>query len=287
MSRLVGIHGKPYVSLDGIIDVGRDGAVLGAIDDEITRALVALEPGQTGAGLKHMGICAPWVNADDTIDASDVIERFTFAEWQTLVSLSDDPAEFDPARWREIRFGDETDHPFNRRQIRWLTYRYGVYFPWKVCVHLVENHRWEDKHSGAGKHFTDEARALMPTTVAWLKELPFVEMGRVVLFGLMPHDHAPAHRDSEPGRELSVAQSLSIDPRGTKRFFLQSPDGDVTDVASRLYWFNDMDYHGVHADPYFRYSIRVDGVYRPSFLKDLLRGARSPSPGERGQGHRS
>lgn len=32
-----------------------------------------------------------------------------------------------------------------------------------------------------------------------------------------------------------------------------------------------MDYHGVHADPFFRYSIRVDGVYRPSFLKDLQR----------------
>jgi Rieske 2Fe-2S family protein len=91
----------------------------------------------------------------------------------------------------------------------------------------------------------------------------------------MPNDHAPAHRDSEPGRDLQVAQSLSIDPRGTKRFFLQSADGEeVVDVDSHLYWFNDMDYHGVHADPFFRYSIRVDGVYRPSFLKDLQRRRR-------------
>lgn len=271
MSRLVGIHGRPYLSLDGIIDTGPDGAVLRAIDDEVTRALVDLEPGQTGGGLKHMGICAPWVNSDPYIDYGDVIERFSFAEWQQLVALADDPTIFDPARWRETRFGDETDHPLNRRQIRWLTYRHGVYFPWKVCVHLLENDRWEDKHSGAGKDFTDEAKALMPTTVAWLKELPFVEVGRIVLFGLMPNDHAPSHRDSEPGQDLSVAQSLSIDPRGTKRFYLQTPDGEVTDVDTQLYWFNDMDYHGVHADPFFRYSIRVDGVYRPSFLKDLLR----------------
>jgi hypothetical protein len=274
MSRLVGIHGRPYISLDGVIDTGRDGAVLAAIDDEVTRALVELEPGQTGGGLKHMGICAPWVNADPYIDYGDVIERFSFPEWQQLVALADDPTVFDPARWRETRFGDETDHPLNRRQIRWLTYRHGVYFPWKVCVHLLENDRWEDKHSGAGKDFTDEAKALMPTTVAWLKDLPFVEVGRIVLFGLMPNDHAPAHRDSEPGRDLAVAQSLSIDPRGTKRFYLQTPDGEVTDVDSQLYWFNDMDYHGVHADPFFRYSIRVDGVYRPSFLKDLLRRQR-------------
>lgn len=275
MSRLVGIQGRPYLSLDGVIDVGAGGEVLTAIDDEVTRALVDLEPGQTGGGLKHMGICAPWVNADPYIDYSDVIDGFTFEQWQQLVALADDPADFDPARWRETRFGDETEHPLNRRQIRWLTYRHGVYFPWKVCVHLLENDRWEDKHAGRDKDFTDEAKARFPTTVAWLKELPFVEVGRIVLFGLMPNDHAPAHRDSEPGRDLTIAQSLSIDPRGTKRFYLQSADGsEVVDVDSQLYWFNDMDYHGVHADPFFRYSIRVDGVYRPSFLKDLQRRSR-------------
>jgi Rieske 2Fe-2S family protein len=99
-------------------------------------------------------------------------------------------------------------------------------------------------------------------------------MGRVVIFGLMPNDHAPAHRDSEPGRDLTVAQSLSIDPRGTKEFYLSDPDGEEVDVDSKLYWFNDMDYHGVRSQPVFRYSIRVDGVYRPAFLRDLQRRQR-------------
>ena len=35
-----------------------------------------------------------------------------------------------------------------------------------------------------------------------------------------------------------------------------------------------MDYHGVRSQPFFRYSIRVDGVYRPSFLRDLQRRLR-------------
>ena len=38
-------------------------------------------------------------------------------------------------------------------------------------------------------------------------------------------------------------------------------------VDTRAYWFNDMDYHGVLADPFFRYSIRVDGVFAPGFVE--------------------
>jgi len=272
MARLVGLYGRPYLDLsDAVADVLDDDA-LADIDDEVTRALVHAAPGETGGSLKHMGICAPNVNADPYVDYGDVIARFTVAEWRDLIALADEPSEFDESRWRETRFGDETDHPLNARQRRWLTYRYGVYFPWKVCVHVLENVRWEDKHSGAGKDFTDEAKALMPRTVERLRALPFSELGRVVVFGLMPNDHAPLHRDSEPGKDLVVAQSMSIDPRGTKRFYVSTRDGeDEVDVDSQVYWFNDMDYHGVRADPFFRYSIRVDGTYVPSFLKDLQR----------------
>ncbi len=271
MRPLVGIWGRPYIAMDEVFKDLLSPAVLREIDDEVTRALVDIEPGQTGGGLKHMGICAPWVNDDPFVDYSDVIERFDLDEWKQLVALADDPHAFDVERWREIRFGDETDHPLNRRQMRWLTFRYGVYFPWKVCVHLLENDRWEDKHDGAGKAFTDEALRHFPRTIEVIRSLPFTEMGRVVLFGLMPNDHAPAHRDSEPGRDLSVAQSLSIDPRGDKAFYLANVDGDEVDVDARVYWFNDMDYHGVRAAPFFRYSIRIDGRYEPEFLRALQR----------------
>jgi hypothetical protein len=271
VTRLVGLFGRPYVNLDDILGT----EALAAIDDEITAALALTEPGQTGGSLKHMGVTAPWVNDDGYVDYGDVIERFSFAEWQRLVALADDPGAFDPTQWRQTRFGDETDHPLNVRQMRFLTYRHGVYFPWKVCVHLLENDRWEDKHHGAGKSFTAFARRHLPTTLAWLRSLPFSEVGRVVVFGLLPNDHAPAHRDTEPGTSLSVAQSLSICPRGDKRFYLVDPQQtEEVVVNARLYWFNDMDYHGVKADPFFRYSIRVDGMYRPSFLRDLQRRLR-------------
>ena len=40
-------------------------------------------------------------------------------------------------------------------------------------------------------------------------------------------------------------------------------------VDARAYWFNDMDYHGVLADPFFRYSVRVDGTFVPGFVEQL------------------
>ncbi|HEV8269078.1 MAG TPA: hypothetical protein VGR00_12625, partial [Thermoanaerobaculia bacterium] len=128
------------------------------------------------------------------------------------------------------------------------------------------------KHSGEGKEFSVEAREVFPETVRFLESLPFSEIGRAVIFGLEPNDHAPLHRDTEPGAALAVAQSISLCPRGDKRFFLQNDEHDEPLVVdARAYWFNDMDYHGVLADPFFRYSIRVDGVFTPEFMERLGR----------------
>ena len=272
MGRLVGLFGRPFVNLEPLVDT----SAFAAIDREVTRGLAELDVvGQTGGSLKHMGVTAPWVDDDGYRDYGRVIAGFSFEQWQELVSLADDPTSFDEAQWRETSFGDETDHPLTAKQIRFLTYAHGVYFPWKVCLHLLENDRWDDKHHSSDKQFTAIAESLFATTTAFVRSLPFKEVGRVVLFGLLPNDHAPAHRDSEPGRDLVVAQSMSLCPRGDKRFYLTDPDHDEEVVVrSRAYWFNDMDYHGVKADPFFRYSIRIDGLYAPSFLKDIERSAR-------------
>ncbi len=266
--KLCGIWDRAYVDLSPFIDT----SAFAAIDDEIVYALSRIESSYTGGSLKWMGVVAPWVHDDPYVDYGQVIERFSREELARFVSLADDPSAFDLDA--KYTFGDETDHPLSRAQMLYLKHRYGVYFPWKVCYHLLENDRWEDKHSGEGKHFTDEARREMPKTVAFVESLPFREIGRCVVFGIEANDHAPAHRDSEPGKTLQIAQSISFDPRGTKRFFLCDPDGESeTVVDAPIYWFNDMDYHGVLADPFFRYSVRVDGVFESAFL-DRIRAAR-------------
>jgi Rieske 2Fe-2S family protein len=263
---LWGIFGRPYLDLADVIDL----SPLDALDGEIARGLAEVEPRYTGGTLKWMGVVAPWAMEDGYRDAMQAIESLPDEELEVFFSLAEDPSNFRVDDRDGYRFGDETDYPFTPAQERWLAYRHGVYFPWKTCYHLVENDRWEDKHSGDGKSFGDEAREVFPETVRFLETLPFTQIGRAVIFGLQPNDHAPPLRDSEPGSALQVAQSISLCPRADKRFYLQNDRRDPPLVVkARAYWFNDMDYHGVLADPFFRYSVRVDGTSRPGFVEML------------------
>ena len=270
MSKLWGVFGQPYLDLSPYFDT----SCFPRLDREITRGLAELESEGTGGSLKWMGVVAPWQVDDGYEDLGFAIERMSEEDLLDLVALADDPTTFDRDKLRSYTFGDETDHPLNLRQQRLLAYRHGVYFPWKVCHHLLENDRWEDKHSGQGKRFTEDAERVFPETLAFLRALPFTEIGRCVIFGLQAHDHAPFHRDTEPGKD-GVAHCLNFAPRPGKRLVLASPDGEErVPVEAPIYWFNDMDWHGVEAAPVFRYSIRVDGRYDPAFVRKLAADAR-------------
>ncbi|MBL8603879.1 MAG: hypothetical protein JNK72_18275 [Myxococcales bacterium] len=267
---LWGLYGHPYLALDALIDTH----AFEALDREITLGLTAVDTEGTGATLKHMGVVAPWVMGDGYRDAMHAIEAMSDDAYADFLSLAEPPIAVTPGAPRPA-FGDETERPLTLRQQMLLSLRHGVYFPWKVCYHFLANHLWDDKHSGEGKAFDDAARVHFPRTVAFIESLPFVEVGRAVLFGLNANDHAPLHRDTEPGDALEVAQSISFAPRAGKRFYLQNrPDDAPVVVNARAYWFNDMDYHGVLADPFFRYSIRVDGVFEASFAREVERMAR-------------
>jgi hypothetical protein len=157
----------------------------------------------------------------------------------------------------------------------WLKYRFGVYFPWKVYVELIPNRSWADKSRSEGKDFTRAARAFFPRTVAYVKRLPFAQIGRCNIMGLEANDHGTVHRDG-PGGQAEPDHFISLCPAGNKRLFLWDEAARRrTPVPGRAYWFNDHDYHGVLADPFFRYSVRVDGVFRADFLEALRRACRA------------
>ncbi len=262
--RLWGVFGCPYADLGGLIDT----SCFDALDREITAGLSVVESEYTGGTLKSMGVVAPWVMGDGYRDAMQAISAMSERELVDFVALGDGVAG-------DGAYGDETERPFTRAQQRLLEIRHGVYFPWKVCYHLLANHRWDDKHAGEGKDFSDEAREVFARTVDFVEGLPFTEVGRAVIFGVGANDHCPLHRDTEPGRDPAVAQSVSFSPRGGKRLFLQnSRDAAPTVIDARVWWFNDMDYHGVLADPFFRYSVRVDGVLDPGFVRAVERECR-------------
>ncbi len=262
-----GIAGRPYVNLEPYLDVRS----LEALDDEVSYALTQVPLEYTGGSHKTMGIVPPSMAEDPYVDYGQVIKRFSRAEFQTFVSLSDTPGEFDPERYREYEFGEEREWPLSRKQMLFLKFRYGVYFPWQVFYEMIPTLNWEDKANGAGKDFTPEAKRHFPRLVAFVKKLPFEVVGRCNVLGLEANHHGTVHQDGNPD-DPGAEHFITLCPRKNKRLFLWDEVTKTQSVVEgRAYWFNDHGYHGVLPDPWFRYSIRVDGIFRPDFLATLRR----------------
>lgn len=273
-----GVFGRPYVDLEPYVDLD----ALDALDDEIAVGLAEVPVDYTGGSHRSMEIMPASRAAEAHVDYGEVIAKMTADAYATFRSLASEPIAFPGESDRlGATFGEERDHPLSRRQMLWLEYRFGVYFPWKVYLEMIPNRTWEDKSDPDGKAFTRLARTFFPKTIAFVKSLPFTHIGRCNLMGLASNDHGTVHRDGDPASKKSVDHFITFCPRGDKRLFLWDEEQQQkVDVRGRAYWFDDSDYHGVEADPFFRYSIRVDGVFRPELLArletDLARGRRSP-----------
>ena len=270
MSTIHGIWGRPYVSLEDHLDLG----ALDAVHEEVCLGLTRVPVDYTGGGHRSMGIMPPSREGEAHGDYGEVIRAMSREELVRFRDLADDPAAIDVDTRDALEFGEERAHPLSRRQMLYLKYRYRVYFPWKVYYEMIPNRSWEEKHVAAGKAFTREAQAIFPRTVAFLRSLPFEAIGRANVMGLEANDHGTVHRDCDPAEEAEPAHFITLCPRGDKRLFLWDEAARAkVPVAGRAYWFHDGDYHGVEPDPFFRYSIRVDGVFKRDFLAALRENA--------------
>lgn len=261
-----GVFGRPFVCLDDLFDLSG----LPEIHDEICLALAQMPTGYTGGSHRAMGIMPKACEAEALVDYQEVIRGLDDLGFATFRSLADDPSAIDGERRRDLEFGEEREVPLSTRQMLWLKMRHRVYFPWKVYAELIPNHRWDDKCDPVGKRFTRRAEALLPKTIAFVKGLPFDHLGRCNVMGLEAHDHGTVHRDGIPEAGRTPDPFLTICPRGDKRLYVMDErTGARMVVEGRVVWFNDHDYHGVLADPFFRYSVRVDGPFTPAFQRVL------------------
>jgi hypothetical protein len=248
---------------------------LDAIHDEVCLALASIPTAFTGGSHRSMGIMPKERETDALVDYGEVIQTMSESQFATFMQLGGDA--YAGIRntlqvQRQGSFGEEREWPLNKRQMLWLRTRFGVYFPWKVFVELMASRTWEEKSTADGKAFSKIALQYFPRTIAWVRTLPFAHLGRVILLGLEAHDHGTVHRDGMNPNEL--AQFISVVPGralGNRKtlFLYDDQTGAEHDVDGDAYWFNDGDYHGVRAAPYFRYSIRIDGMLKPEFCAML------------------
>lgn len=265
-----GLFGAPFIDLEPFLDL----TGLDAIHEEICLGLAQVPVDYTGGSHRSMGIMPESRRAEAHVDYGEVIATMTDAEYATLRSLADDPTSFPESR-EGASFGEERDHLLSRRQMLWLEHRFGVYFPWKAYFEMIPNRSWEEKSSPEGKDFTRLAKTFFPETIAFVRRLPFTAIGRCNIMGLAANDHGTVHRDGVPEEKTRVDHFITICPAANKRLFLWDEERrEKVDVRGRAYWFNDSDWHGVEADPYFRYSIRVDGTFRPDWLAAIEGRAR-------------
>ncbi len=265
---LVGLWGQPFLPLDELlVQVGVDLSVLPAIHDEVCLAYASMPVDYTGGSHRSMGIMPPSRRDEAVVDYVEVISGLNDHDWATFVSLADDSADFDDVDRADV--GEERSVPLSRRQMLWLKVRFGVYFPWKGYLELIPNQRWTDKANVEGKRFTRNARTFLPRTCSLVEQLPFVGVGRCNIMGLEAHDHGTVHRDGEPDDQDAPDEFITISPVANKTLFVWDEAAkrahDV--VGANAVWFNDFDYHGVSAAPFFRYSIRVDGVFTDDFRR--------------------
>ncbi|MBX3187437.1 MAG: hypothetical protein KF819_10500 [Labilithrix sp.] len=254
-----GLFGRPFVDLERFIDL----SALEEIHEEICLGLSQVPVDYTGGSHRAMCIMPASRTGEAHADYGEIIPRLGAAEYATFRSLADEPASF-PASPDGATVGEERDHPLSRRQMLWLEYRFGVYFPWKIHLEMIPNRYWDEKSSAEGKDFTRVAKTFFPKTVAFARSLPFEHVGRCNVMGLSGNDHGSVHRDGAPEEKPDADHFVTICPAGNKRLYLWDEEKkEKLPVSSRAYWFNDSDYHGVDADPFFRDSIRVDGVCHP------------------------
>jgi len=258
---LAGLFARPYLDLTPFIDT----SIFPRVDDELCVGLAQLPLSMTGGSHRSMGIMPPSRAHEAHADYGEVLRSLTPAELRDVAALGDEA----PHDAREAGYGEERGMPLSRRQLAFLKYRHGVYFPWSVYVELMPGGAWDEK-AAEPRRFTREARRYFPLTVAFVESLPFEHVGSVKLLGLDAFQHGTVHRDHEPGPARAPDHFISFTPGREKRIYLwDEARAAKTVIESRVYWFNDADYHGVEAAPFFRYSLRVDGVFRRDFVEKL------------------
>jgi len=274
---LVGLYGRPFIALDDALTrSGVDLAVLDVVHEEVCLAYASMPVDYTGGSHRGMQIMPASRQADAVVDYLEVVRALNDEQWARFAALADDPADFIGLSIDErADIGEERTLPLSRRQMLWLKVRHGVYFPWKGYLELIPNQRWTDKSNAAGKQFTRAARTFLPSTLAFIQSLPFSSIGRCNIMGLEAHDHGTVHHDGEHDDRAdddAPDEFITLYPVDNKQLYLWDEPAKQAHVVAgaRAVWFNDFDYHGVSAAPFFRYSIRVDGVFTDAFRQQLV-----------------
>jgi hypothetical protein len=158
--------------------------------------------------------------------------------------------------------------PMEKR--KYLFFKHKSLIPWYFILDLKPN--WFRTKTQDLYPWADIIEKF-PYTKKCIEQLPFKEIGRVVIYGSWPEARVPCHRD-QPMYE-GFDHHINFNPGGYRSVFIYDSLNDnkiFLPKDYKLYAYNTSDYHGVDPLPHFSYTIRVDGKYSDAGLELIPKG---------------
>lgn len=160
--------------------------------------------------------------------------------------------------------------PQKQQKLKYATYALGAAQAWHFSVFLLQNEYLTK--SDVSKRTMGKNGHHFPNVLSYVENvLPFKHVSRAILFSTFQGSEMICHRDWIR-TESNTAHHICFNFGPGRRAFVYDCDAEKkihVEEGCRAYLFNDQDYHGVSAIPYFAYTIRVDGEFTDEFCEKL------------------
>lgn len=137
-----------------------------------------------------------------------------------------------------------------------------------VRIRFTKDEYLSDKFATFYKDKTDvtENTEHFPELMNWINQLPFTEVGRVLIFVTRQYMNSDVHFDRRDHWADGRHHFIWFNPFNMKKFFMI--DGyDKEYMKSKSMFFDTSYLHGTDSTPFTTYSIRVDGQLSKEFCE--------------------
>jgi hypothetical protein len=104
-----------------------------------------------------------------------------------------------------------------------------------------------------------------PQTMEFIKKLPFIETGRILIFVSYHYLHSDVHFDRRDQCFDGRNHFIWFNPFKNKSFFLIDENGDQKFIESKSAFFNTRYLHGSLPSTHMTYTLRIDGQLTKEF----------------------
>lgn len=228
-----GINGNPFLCLDKYCNFD-----LQRMDDEICLGLAKTDTFKTPT---VPGKIPPELKTH----SNDVYE------YDILFDYDGDKSIFEGMDYQQVR--------------KYLFYKQKITLPWYFVLDLKPNKlltKSEDLEPW------NDTSKLFPYTKYCIEQMPFNEIGRVVIYGTWPDSKVSCHRDGIPTTEFE--HHINFNPGGYRPVYVYDSVNKSKNYLPedyKFYAYNTTDYHGVDPLQTFSYTVRVDGKFDLTKIK--------------------